>query len=437
MSTLILLAAAILACLFFSGFFSGSETGAISTNRIRLRNLQRAGDQRADDVISLLSDTQRILIVTLVGTNISNILATLFAKRFFFGLFAAWKPEASMRMADLAALLIMTPIVLIFAEITPKQFFREHADQLMLTFRKPLRFFSGLFLPAVAFFNTVTYIILRPFGIKKGQRTARFTKEDLRVLVGSAENNEQEISAKQNGIGGEVEMIQSIFKLEKTLLREVMKPLVDVIAVPLLSATTDTVLKTARRSGYTRLPVYENTIVNMIGYVDIYDILRSENGEKKELSEYVKPAFYVPETKRIDDLLQELLSNHLSVAIVFDEHGGCSGFVTLEDILEEIVGEIEDEFDRRIIEYYEEKPGLYAVDPKMDLDDLREELNISLPKRDCETVSGFIYSILGRVPENGESFKYGKYIIHIVEVKTPKITRVKIEIPQKRKHRKE
>jgi len=429
---LILLILGILICSVLTGFFAGAETGAISANRLRLRNLQLEGDQRADDVIALLSDTQSVLTVTLVGTNVFSILAALFAKQFFTITTQILYKDATIQTADLVSLVIMTPFLLIFGEIIPKQFFREHADNLMLRIRTPLKLFSNLFIPAVSFFNSITYLCLKPFGISKGQSRIRFTKEDLRQLVGTGENNGSKDKA---GIPGakEVDMIQSIFSLEKTLVREVMKPLVDVIALPLHTSTVKTALETARRSGYSRLPVYENTIVNMVGYVDVYEILRSENKHTEELGSFVRSAYYIPETKRIDDLLQELLSQHISVAIAFDEYGGCSGFVTLEDILEEIVGEIEDEFDKKSIMYYEEKPGVYNVDSRMDLDDLREELNITLPKRECDTISGFIYNILGRVPREDEMISYGKYRIRVLETQPPKIKRVRIEQLSKEK----
>jgi putative hemolysin len=209
---------------------------------------------------------------------------------------------------------------------------------------------------------------------------------------------------------------------------------VDVIGVPLPAATVKTALETARRSGYSRLPVYATSIINMVGYINIYDILRSEIREWDDLKPFIREPYYVPEVKRIDDLLQEMLDSRTSVAIVFDEHGGCSGFVTLEDIIEEIVGEIEDEFDRRSVMYYEEKPGIYIIDPKMDLDNLREEINIILPKRDCDTVGGFIYSALGRVPKENEVLHYGEYRIQVLEVEPPKIKSVRIErLPQENK----
>jgi putative hemolysin len=432
MMMVLLMLAGVLVCVFMTGFFAGSETGAISANRHRLRTLQKEGDQGADDVISLLSDTQRILTVTLVGTNIFSILAALFARQFFTIILDYFNPGQGVKLADLVSLVLMTPFILIFGEIVPKQFFREHADTLMLRLRKHLRFFSLVFIPAVNFFNAITYQIIRIIGIRKGQSRIRFTKEDLRHLVGAGEDNHNGIE-NNAPISHETNMIQNIFKLEKTLVREVMKPLVDIIAVPLHAATVKTALETARRSGYSRLPVYATSIINMVGYINIYDILRSEIREWDDLKPFIRKPYYVPEVKRIDDLLQEMLESHTSVAIVFDEHGGCSGFVTLEDIIEEIVGEIEDEFDRRSVMCYEEQTGTYIIDPKMDLDDLSEQINIALPKRDCDTVGGFVYSFLGRVPRENEVLHYGEYRIEVLEVDPPKIKKVRIQIlPQEK-----
>ncbi len=437
MSGPILLGLAVLISSAMTAFFAGAETGTISANRLRLRNLQLKGDRRADEVIALLSDTQSILTVTLVGTNVFSIFAALFARQFFANVIPAGANAGALRMEDLLSLVVMTPFLLIFGEIMPKQILRERADSLMLTFRKPLGFFSTLFIPAVGFLNAVTYFLLKIVGVRKGKGRTRFTKEDLRNLVGSVDNvcltdalqthNVKDSGTSAQAVRRQAGMIHSIFDLEKTLVREVMKPLVDVVALPLHTSSTQTVIETARRTGYTRFPVYENTIVNMMGYVDIYDILRTEEGDSKPLGAYVREPYYVPETKRIDDLLQELLTNHIPVAIAIDEYGGCSGFVTLEDILEEIVGEIEDEFDKRSILYYREKSDVFVVDARMDLDDLRDELNISLPKRNCETLGGFIYNTLGRVPESGEVIKYREYSIYVLDVKPPKILHVRIE----------
>lgn len=426
MSELILLALAIIVCSAMTAFFAGSETGAISANRHRLRNLQKSGDERADDTITLLSDSQKVLTITLVGTNIFSILSVLFAKKVFQIILTFMNIREVEGIADLISLLIMTPFLLIACEIIPKQLFRKYPDQLMLAFRKPLKFFLVLFMPAASFFNSITYIILRPLGIRKGSRQPNLTREDLHNLVEAVE------PAPLPGHqipppSGEADMIQSIINLEKTLVREIMKPLVDIIAVPIHAATRETIIETAQRTGYTRIPVYANYIFNMVGYIDVYDILRGESTAWKDLKSEIKEACYVPETKRIDDLLQEMLGKHISVAFAIDEYGGCSGFVALEDILEEIVGEIDDEFDKSTFTFSEQKPGVYIVDPRMDLDDLNEEVGVSLPKRHCETLGGFIYSTLGRVPQVNESFIFGDYRITITEMKTPKITRVRLE----------
>ena len=426
MSELVLLALAILVCSAMTAFFSGSETGAISANRHRLRNMQKSGDERAEDTIVLLSDSQKILTITLVGTNIFSILGVLFAKNFFEIILESLNVHEAEGIADIVSLLTMTPFLLIAGEIIPKRLFRKYPDQLMLVFRKPLKFFSIIFMPAVSFFNSITYILLRPLGIKKGITQSNLTREDLQNLVESVEPAPSH-GHRMPAPNGEADMIQSIINLEKTLVREIMKPLVDIIAIPIHAATRETIIDTALRTGYTRIPVYTNYIFNMVGYIDVYDILRGDATAWKDLKSEIKDACYVPETKRIDDLLQEMLGKHISVAFAIDEYGGCSGFVTLEDILEEIVGEIDDEFDKSTFTFSEQKPGVYIVDPRMDLDDLNEKIGISLPKRHCETLGGFIYSTLGRVPQVNESFIFGDYRITITEMKTPKIIRVQIE----------
>jgi CBS domain containing-hemolysin-like protein len=413
----------ILGCVVFSGFFSGSETAAISVNRLKIRNMQTGGDRRAKEILALLSDTQHVLAVTLVGTNVCTVFGSLVARNLFHQLlvYKGWEDQLARYMPpdELLALLVMTPIFLIFSEILPKQIFRTRADSLMLVIFKPLIALSALLRPMVGALTQIAYLLLLPFGIRKTPVRDRLTREELKSLVGEGIQIKQDETSQR-------QMIQSIFDLEKTLVREVMKPLVDVVAVRLGATTIDGALDLARRTGYTRLPVFKDRIVNMIGFIDIYDLLAATNSGQV-LDAFVKPAYYVPEMTRIDDLLQEFLRQRIQVAIVIDEYGGCSGWVTREDLFEEIVGEIEDEFDKETRTIISEADGSFRVEARLDIDDLNEALHLNLPKKNCETIGGIVYSSLGRVPKVGEKVYHNNIVIEVTEMDRHKITQVNIK----------
>jgi putative hemolysin len=401
------------------GFFSGCETGAISANRLKIRNLQLRGDQRADEVLELLRDTQRVIAATLVGTNLCIVVGTLFGREFFQRVIPGALHTTLFRSADfeqLIDLIVLTPLFLILGEMIPKQAFRMYADALMLRLRLPLKAFLFLFIPVVRLANGAAYVILRPLGIRRGARQAQITKDDLHSLV-------SEGAAARPDETSERQMIASIFRLEKTLVREVMRPLVDVVAVRVGSTSLEDVVDLVRRTGYSRIPVFRDRIVDMIGYIDIYKVLAADRWGKS-LEDFVEEAYFVPETKRVDDLLHEFLLRKLRVAIIIDESGGCSGWVTLEDLLEEIVGEIRDEYDRDKKLIAEQPDGSYLVDAKMDVDDLNQQLGLGIAKKDFETIGGYIYHQLGRVPQVGDKIFGKDFAIQVATMDRHKILTV-------------
>jgi CBS domain containing-hemolysin-like protein len=417
MMELFIFAFLVLVSLGFSAFFSGSETAAISANRFKLKSLELNGNQRAEEVLGLLRNMQRVIAITLVGTNVSNVLCALFGREFF----RLAIPEELHVMVfgyidfdHIVDLLVLTPIILIFGEILPKQFFRANADSLMMKLHFPIRFFSFLFVPVVRLLNGVAYFMLSPMGIKAGHRVARITKDELQSLVSEGMISRADETSERH-------MISRIFRLEKTLVREVMRPLVDVVAVRLDYLSIDGFIDLVRRTGYSRLPVFKDRIVNMIGYVDVYRVLATD-WQGKRLDNYIEEAYYVPETKRVDDLLHEFLLRKLRVAIVIDEFGGCSGWVTLEDLLEEIVGEIRDEYDRDKEAVVEQEPGTYLVDAKMDIDDFNQQLGLRVRKRDFETVGGYVYYKLGRVPKAGDKVYEESFVLQVKSMDRHKIS---------------
>ncbi|GAB4315817.1 MAG: hemolysin family protein [Candidatus Sumerlaeia bacterium] len=419
---------AIVCLLALSAYFSGSETAVISSNRMRLYSMHLEGEREATEALELLNDTQRLVAVVLVGNNMALVLMSLLAREAAYSLApASWKEQTflTFNYVELAVLATLTPIVLLAAEIVPKQVFLARADQFILRLQSSLRVASFVFMPLVKGVNAATNLALRPLGIGRRSPLQQLDREEMVEILKNftpADTGETVFPR---------EMIYNIFQLKKTLVREVMRPIVDVVALRLETATLAGLLEVARKTGYSRYPVFRDRIVNMIGFVDIYKVLRDQN-EQKTLADYIEPAIFIPEIAPVDSLLQLLLEKGNNVAIVIDEFGGCSGWVSLEDIFEEIVGEIHDEFDTSPAPGLEVVEDGYLIDAQFDIDDLNDELKLSLPKLNCETVGGLIYSKLARVPAVGESVtieEAGGVCLQVVEMTGPKILRVRLTRP--------
>lgn len=413
----------ILIALIFSGFFSGFETAVLSANRLKLKNLELNGDMKAEEVLDLLKDAQKVIGVVLVGNSITIVLASLLSRELLILLipkdilFLNLNYES---LEQLINLIILTPIFLIFAEVLPKQIARLKANSVLMYFSWLFKFFAYFFIPIIHLINAIIYLILIPLGIKKREHIISLSKEDIKNIVKDGIKSEDE-KTKQT----EKEMIYGIFNLEKTRVCEIMRPLVSLAAVRLEEATIEGVLKLARETGHSRFPVFKERVINIIGYVDVYRIF-SEGTEGKKLEDFIEEAPYVPEAKRIDDLLQEFIKNKTTVAIVVDEYGGCSGWLTRRDLLEEIVGEIKDEFIRKESLFKEIGNEVYEVGGVLDIDDLNEMIPIHLEKNYCETVGGYIYSALGRIPMLNERVYVKDYILEVTQMDKRKIVKVKI-----------
>lgn len=411
--------------LLLSAYFSGMETASISANKARLQYLEMNGDERAREILSMVKNIQHTIAVVLVGNNICLVLGSLIGRKFFAQFFPVsahsyyWGYISSKEILDI---IILTPLFLIFAEILPKQIFRHKADRLILILGRPLKFFAVLFLPILHLLDTLTMTVLAPIGIRRAPRPVSFTKDDLLRLLSpdSSEKGTDEKSVERD-------MIRKVCGLEKTLTREVMKPINEVVSIRLGEETIKSVIALARTTGYSRFPVYKDKVIHLIGYVDIYQILRSDLMDKR-LEDFLHPAYYVPETKPIDDLLQQFLKRGEQVAIVVDEFGACSGWITIEDILEEIVGEIEDEFDQYTIDIVPEDENVFVMEAHIDIDDLNERLGLNLPKQGYETLAGFIYTQLGEIPSPGDSLESDNIKIEILSMTGPRIDRVRLTI---------
>lgn len=274
-------------------------------------------------------------------------------------------------------------------------------------------------------------ILLRPLRLKRSHAHLVEQEDGLLMIVGGAEETlpqrDDPEKHEHEQSRTEREMIRAIQRLDETLVREVMRPLNNVTAVPLGNLTPEKFLALARRTGYTRFPCYYDQVTNLIGYLNVHDFLERPV-LPKDVRQLVHPALFIPEVARVDTALQEMLRTKNQIAICFDEFGGCSGLLSREDIIEEITGEIMDEYDRPALKI-QKILDHYLVDGVIDLDDLEESLGLVLPRENCDTLAGYVYHRLSRIPRRGEGFEEGGWRIVTAQLEGHRIRRLRLFPP--------
>ena len=381
--------AAIVVLVLLAAFFAASEGALISISRLRALSMQEKGLARARDVLLLVEDRQRFLTTVLVA----NTLVLLGAESL-----ATWLAiELGIPQAALVATLVMALLVLLFGEIIPKTIAVADSERWAVRLAMPMRAVAWLLSPFVRLMLWITVFLLRPFGIDR--RSSLFvTEEDIRTLV--------DVGAEQRVIEEEErEMIHSVIEFGDTIVREVMTPRPSMIAIS-VEESARRALDVVISEGYSKLPVFEESRDDIVGVVHDRELLVAlANGTlaQQSLRAFMRPAVHVPETKKIAELLREMQRDKFSMAIVVDEYGGTAGIVTMEDLLEEIVGEIRDEHDED-----EQEPihvvteGEAVVEAATNIEDVNAKLGIDLPTEEFETIGGYTVGLFGRLPGEGE-----------------------------------
>jgi CBS domain containing-hemolysin-like protein len=392
-----------------TAFFSAAEMAFIGANRLRLRHLAEAGNRTAARYLEAFKRPERLLSTAMMGVTLAHIIASTVA---------TW---ALLPMAgNLAAVIVtvgLTPILLVFGEVIPKAVAREWATALILGVFRLFELASLVLSPLTWATNAIVAPTLRVLGRSRTSTRQFVSREELKVLL-------QMEPAEADVTTSEAEMIDNIFDLGETAVREVMVPLVDVAALPESATPDDAVLLIAER-GFSRIPVFTDRVFNIVGVVTAMDLLR-RGADAPDLRSLMRPATYAPETKRIDDLLREMQKARVQLAVVVDEYGGAVGIVTLEDIVEEVVGEIRDEHDKTPDTVDRLPDGSYRVAGRMNIEELNEALDWELPKGDFETVAGLILSTLHRLPLVGEVLRVGGYTVTVLEADRRRILAVRI-----------
>jgi CBS domain containing-hemolysin-like protein len=401
--------AIIAACVLISAFFSAAEMAFIAANRLKLRHLAEKGHAAASGYLEAFSRPERFLSASMMGVTITHITASAVA---------TWVLLPRLESAaPIVVTLILTPVMLVLGEIIPKAVARQWATGLILRLFRPLAWAATIMAPLTWSGGKVIGAVLSLFGLRRRHGRQFVSREELKLLL-QMEPEESDVTTQ------EAEMIDKIFDLGETAAREIMVPMVDVAAIPEDSSPQEAIDLIGSR-GYSRLPVFRERAFDVVGVVTAMDLLRSGAGAPT-VGAIMRPPFFVPETKRIDDLLGEMQRERLQLAVVVDEYGGAVGIVTVEDIVEEIVGEIRDERDRTPATVERLPDGSYRVAGRTGIDEVNEALEWELPKADYETVAGLVLATLHRIPRTGEEFRIPGYNLTVLEADERRVITVKI-----------
>jgi putative hemolysin len=399
-------------CVCVEAFFSGSEIALVAADRAKLRQRAVEGDRGAALAEALLKKPQVLLATTLMGTNLATVTFSVTVALALIT--SAWG------QSTLLAIALVTPMTLLFGELVPKTLFQQHADRIAPRIIYPLRVASLVLRPGVWIMGGFAGAITRILGTERER--AFITRDELTMLIETEPRSSQsEITEEER------EMIANVFELSEAEVQDVMVPLSEVTALPEKTSLDEAMREVADKQ-HSRMPVYRSRLDDIVGVVHVFDLLLAgSRGTAGTVAELAKPATFVPENMPAVDLLVELQGTGNHMAIVVDEYGGAVGVVTVEDLLEEIVGEIADEHDSEPSPIRQERPGVWRVEARISVERLNEELNLDLPEsEDYETLAGILLENFKRIPEPGESMVVAGVTIRVIKASDRAIELVQV-----------
>jgi putative hemolysin len=420
----------IVVLLIVSLLFVLAETALLTVRRTRIEQLVEEGNRSAKLVAALLAEPTRMLATLQVGLTLVQLfsageatnrfaepLRNFLAAR-FPGTFVAANAGT---ISIITVILIVSLLTLVIGEITPKSLAIRHAERIALTAVRPIRWLQIILAPLVSLVTILSSVIVRPFGGTLSFHASALSEEELKIMVEQSE---------EHGVieTEEKEMIHKVFEFGDTLARQVMTPRADITAEE-ADASVDHLIRTVTESGHSRLPIYDDDLDNIVGIVHVKDVLRAitENDPNVSIRSLLRPPYYIPENKRVDDLLTDFKRNKTQLAIVRDEYGTVVGLVSIEDLLEEIVGEIQDEYDveeEPLIRNVDEQTSI--VDGKMLIDDFNDRMGVELPTEESDTLGGFVFGLLGHQPGQGERATWDGMEFQVEETDGRRIQKVRV-----------
>lgn len=398
--------------LLLSGFFSSAETSLSTVNRVRIRSLAEEGNKRAVIVESILDHYGKMISAVLIGNNIVNISASALATTL----------AIQINLAVGIATGLLTILILLFGEIFPKTLAKAHSEKLALAYAPIIRALMFMLTPVIYIIDLFSNTILKLLKLDPNAKQA-MTETELKTYVDES-HKDGVIESEER------EIIYNIFDFSDAVAKDIMIPRIDMVTAD-VNADYDDLLSLFRESMYTRIPVYEGDKDNIIGQVNIKDFILLASRENFSIRSILREAYYTYEFKKTADLMMELRQQMHNVAFVLNEYGACVGMITMEDLLEEIVGEIRDEYDAEEEEYIQQiEENTYLVEGSMKLDDINDALGTTLDSEDYDSIAGIVIEILDRMPEIGDEVTTPDGIhIQVKDVNQNRITKVILTLP--------
>ena len=395
-----------------SAFFSSAETALMTSNKLRIRNLAENGDKRAEKVLEITANTDKMLSAILIGNNIVNLSASALSTTLTLKVFGS-------SLVGVATG-VLTFLILVFGEITPKNVASKNAEDMALKYIVIISVLVIILTPAIYIVNKVAGIVISLF-VKNNDDNNMVTEDELRAMV--EVSHEDGVIEKE-----EKKMIVNVVDFGDTVAGDIMLPRVDMVMVSVESSYEE-ILKIFREERYTRIPVYEESPDNVIGILNVKDFLLIEDKENFSVKEHLREPLYTYEYKKTSSLMVDMRKTGANIVIVLDEYGTTVGLITLEDMLEEIVGEIRDEFDA------DEDEGItkiseteYLIDGSTNLDDVNDRIGLELSSEEYESIGGIIMEKLGRLPVEGEVITFDNIILTVKKMDHARIEKVGLKL---------
>lgn len=401
----------ILILLALSAFFSACETAFSTVNKIRLKNYAAKGNKKAEKALKIAESFEKALTAILVGNNIVNILSTSISTVLFTEMLGSGGVGV--------ATVVMTVMVLVFGEITPKSFAKSHAEQCALWFAEPISLVIFILKPVTVIFQ----VLQNAFKPKVEQPSV--TEDELKYIID--EIQEQGVLEEQ-----ESDLVRSALEFDEITVDEILIPRVNVVAIE-KNTPFEEIKNLFLTEMYSRLPVYEKNIDNIIGVINNKNFFKLANEGKDDISDIIQDVIHISDLKLISEALKEMQKNKMHMAVILDQYGGTKGIITMEDIIEELVGEIYDENDEVVSNFVRVGENVYEVSGELNISDMLE--NLGLPEDTIESsgnsIGGWVMELLGHVAEEGETVCSGVFKMTVMSVEEQKILKIKLEISDK------